>query len=267
MRIPNVNLKYCGFRFTEPPYICESHTHINWELVYYEGLGISEVNGISFNYISGSYVLIPACITHSEKALLGGNLYVIGFDTKLDYVLPNRLFFDTQEKSVKTIIDFIIKDVNKGLPYFAQRVELLMQDILLETLRQCSSQTVKSDQKLDMIINYIDAYYTMNINFEILANSLAYSYDYLRHYFKEKMNVSLKQYIINKRIALAKEYLKSDLSLIEISKRCGFSSSVYFSSAFRQIVGETPTQYRNQCKQIELVGEATLIHKENQKGL
>ncbi|WP_455584725.1 hybrid sensor histidine kinase/response regulator transcription factor [Bacteroides sp.] len=37
---------------------------------------------------------------------------------------------------------------------------------------------------------------------------------------------------------------KTDLTFIEIAERTGFSSSRYFSTAFKQYTGETPTQYR-----------------------
>ena len=153
------------------------------------------------------------------------------------------------------MVDFIIAEAQETLPYSAQRINLLMQDVVLETQRQCTPTFKEADQKLSMILNYIDAYYTTDIHFEMLANSLSYSYDYLRHYFKEKMNISLKQYVTNKRVVLAKEYLLSDMPLAEISDSCGFSSAVYFASVFRQSVGITPSQYREQCRRIDLVGE------------
>ena len=81
------------------------------------------------------------------------------------------------------------------------------------------------------------------------------STEFCDYYFKEKMNISLKQYVTNKRVVLAKEYLLSDMPLAEISDSCGFSSAVYFSSVFRQSVGITPSQYREQCRRIDLVGE------------
>lgn len=256
MKKSYVRLKYCGFRYTEPPYVCEQHSHPHWELVYYDGLGVSTVNNVPFHYVAGSYVLIPSDTPHEEEALSRGKLYVIGFETEWESSeLPNRIFFDTPKKSIKTMVDFIIAEAQETLPYSAQRINLLMQDVFLETQRQCTPTFKEADQKLSMILNYIDAYYTTDIHFEMLANSLSYSYDYLRHYFKEKMNISLKQYVTNKRVVLAKEYLLSDMPLAEISDSCGFSSAVYFSSVFRQSVGITPSQYREQCRRIDLVGE------------
>lgn len=100
MKKSYVRLKYCGFRYTEPPYVCEQHSHPHWELVYYDGLGVSTVNNVPFHYVAGSYVLIP-----SEIPARGGSpvppdkLYVIGFETEWESSeLPNRILFDNPQK-------------------------------------------------------------------------------------------------------------------------------------------------------------------------
>ena len=95
-----------------------------------------------------------------------------------------------------------------------------------------------------MIISYIDAYCTMNIDFRTLSNSMNYSYDYLRHYFKSKKKMSLKQYVITKRIDLAKEQLTTNMPVSKVAEVCGFASPAYFSAVFRQFTGMTPSQYQ-----------------------
>ena len=47
------------------------------------------------------------------------------------------------------------------------------------------------------------------------------------------------------RIEKAKEYLINDqLSITEISKKCGFQSPYYFSNTFKKEHGESPEKYR-----------------------
>ena len=65
-------LKYFSHGASEPPYQMVQHRHEYWELVYYGGLGISTVNGVAFNYLPGSYVVIPRNVPHAEKALSHG---------------------------------------------------------------------------------------------------------------------------------------------------------------------------------------------------
>lgn len=40
----------------------------------------------------------------------------------------------------------------------------------------------------------------------------------------------------------------TDLNFTEIAERTGFSTSRYFSTAFKQYTGETPTQYKESHK-------------------
>ncbi len=244
--LPNVILKYCSQASSAPPYEMERHMHEYWELVYYGGLGISTVGGIPFNYIAGSYVVIPAKVPHSEKAIAEGTLYCLGFEADMEAgSLPNCLFFDDSERLIQKTLDVLVREVKEEQPYHSERVNLLLRDLLLQTMRKCAPKMKKTDEKLDMIINYIDAYYTMDIDFKMLANSLNYSYDYLRHYFKAQKKMSLKQYVIQRRISLAKEQLASNIPIASIAQRCGFYSPAHFSAVFRQCTGMTPTQYHD----------------------
>ena len=246
--LPNANLKYFRMEQITLPYDVEKHMHEHWELVYYGGLGVSVVDGISFSYLSGSYVVIPPWVPHMETSLAEGALYVVGFESDMGKnELPNELFFDDESQPVRKTLEAIGEEVKKEQPYYSERVNLLLRDLLLQTMRKCAPKAKKTDEKLDMLINYIHAYCTMEIDFKALANSLNYSYDYLRHYFKAQKKMSLKQYVTQRRIALAKEYLASDMPIADVAGKCGFYSSAYFSAVFRQYTGITPTQYHDAC--------------------
>ena len=67
--------------------------------------------------------------------------------------------------------------------------------------------------------------------------------------FKNEFNTPPNQYIIHRKINLAKEYLQSnDLSIEDISNLCGFSDIYYFSKTFKKVTGQTATEYRKSCK-------------------
>ena len=69
--------------------------------------------------------------------------------------------------------------------------------------------------------------------------------DYLSHYFTEKTGYQLNNYIRDKRIKKAQLLLAdSSLSIQEISDMTGFSSVSYFHTAFKNVCGVTPQQYR-----------------------
>ena len=52
---------------------------------------------------------------------------------------------------------------------------------------------------------------------------------------------------VDKRINAARFYLRTtQLSLKEISDRCGYGSDSTFCTTFKRITGMTPLEYRNQ---------------------
>ena len=93
-----------------------------------------------------------------------------------------------------------------------------------------------------------------NLGTEISRDELAAAVylnpDYLTRRFKQETGLSLSDYIIEKRVALAKRLLlKTELSIVEISEKAGFSYSSYFVRLFRKKTGITPQQYREQSKE------------------
>ena len=67
--------------------------------------------------------------------------------------------------------------------------------------------------------------------------------------FKNMLQLSPIQYLIRYRIARACALLREgDMSVLEISSRCGFESPSYFTKTFRKVTGCTPTEYRSNSR-------------------
>ena len=63
--------------------------------------------------------------------------------------------------------------------------------------------------------------------------------------FKQSFDTPPHRYLTNRRIERAKSLLAArKLSVIEIGLNVGFSETSSFTSAFRKVTGETPTDYR-----------------------
>lgn len=62
-------------------------------------------------------------------------------------------------------------------------------------------------------------------------------------------NQSPMQYLQRIRIQAAKDMLRADShrTVTEIAHLCGFSTSQYFATTFRQLVGVSPSEYRNRA--------------------
>lgn len=82
---------------------------------------------------------------------------------------------------------------------------------------------------------------------EELANMVHISPGYLSRVFKKETGVSLSDYIVSKRISVAKQLLvKTNLPITTIAERVGISYASYFTKLFKEKVNITPQEYR-QC--------------------
>lgn len=78
-----------------------------------------------------------------------------------------------------------------------------------------------------------------------IGMSRASLYNKLKALTSMSINEYINKYRMEKAITLM---MKSELSFTEIAEQTGFSTSRYFSTAFKQYTGLTPTQYRSQNK-------------------
>lgn len=115
------------------------------------------------------------------------------------------------------------------------------------THKENDSQPVTA--KLNAIISYIDEHFTEKLSLDELSSQFYISKFYLSHAFKKEYKMTVIQYILMKRISLAKEKLRySSDSIEEIAAACGIPDASYFNKVFRKMEGITASQYRNTWK-------------------
>ena len=84
-----------------------------------------------------------------------------------------------------------------------------------------------------------------NLTVESICNEMGISRVQLYRKVKQTLNCSVNDYIVNTRMQKAKYYLQhEELSVSEIAFKTGFSSSTYFSTAFKAAFGYTPSEFK-----------------------
>jgi two-component system response regulator YesN len=84
-----------------------------------------------------------------------------------------------------------------------------------------------------------------DISLQYLADQVNLNHRYLSVLFKTETGVNLSDYVTQCRIDKAKNLFKqSQLKIQDISRLSGYPNAKYFMSVFKQIVGSTPTEYR-----------------------
>jgi AraC-like DNA-binding protein len=90
----------------------------------------------------------------------------------------------------------------------------------------------------------IDREYARPLDVATLAAEAHASTAHFARSFKRAFGETPHKYLVRRRIERAKELLRgTDLSVTEISLEVGFRSLGSFSTAFRELVGESPGRY------------------------
>ncbi len=103
-------------------------------------------------------------------------------------------------------------------------------------------------QKLEKIMDEEKAFIDESLTIEKTAAALGITSHQLSEILNTRLQENFSTWLKKKRVAEACMLLvkKPDVKIIEISLDCGFSSLSTFNTAFRQITGCSPSEYRKQ---------------------
>ena len=104
-------------------------------------------------------------------------------------------------------------------------------------------------KKMLEIRNYIYLHPKEKFSTEEICKRYSFSPGYLRVTYKKCFGISFYQDCINCHISMAKALLcTTNLSIGEISEKCGYNDSKYFLRQFLSNTGVTPNQYRSRME-------------------
>lgn len=125
------------------------------------------------------------------------------------------------------------------------QISILIQKIFYE-LDQTSIQSDTLHEKtIASAIQYLENNYKEPISLTELSNHVNLSPYYFLKVFKNHMNCTPHQYLINTRINHAKHLLHhTNLSVNEIAFSCGFNSTSHFVTTFKKHSDHSPAKFR-----------------------
>lgn len=193
------------------------------------------------------YIAISIKKDFLEEILLNivGNKKVkpVIYDNPYSYKALDLLEFFMQE--------FIYVDTPPQLVIDSIEIQIAIQflrDMDLDPI----TRKINYDQEnsyVNQAIMYMESYYNSNITINEICNSIYISPCHFQRIFKNAMNKTPYQYIMELRIKKAKEILMGEkTSIAEVARLCGFLSSGHFSTVFKKNEGKTPSKYRNSLK-------------------
>jgi AraC-like DNA-binding protein/ligand-binding sensor protein len=144
-------------------------------------------------------------------------------------------YFDTRVLSAKQH-----ESVVKLLSIFAEHLSLVSNRIVLQEQNAEPPVIARAKQ-------YITEHQTEELSLEQVAKSVHTSKFYFCKMFKKATGINFTDYLSRVRTERAKNLLLNpNLRVSEIAYEVGFQSLTHFNRVFKRILGESPTDYRNQ---------------------
>ena len=113
-----------------------------------------------------------------------------------------------------------------------------------------------SSPRVTLAKNYLDSnYYNTDLNLDEVADAIGLSKYHLCREFNHLYGISPGKYLANLRLQKSCALLLQNRqhTIAEIASMVGFSNDNYFCKVFRKAFGTTPTQYRLQNQNYDLV--------------
>lgn len=134
-------------------------------------------------------------------------------------------------------------------------IDLFATGLLLELHRQQENLLSQDASKGFVLYQKIREYIIWNSSYQLtvkhVAKQLGYHPKYISNIFRKFHSCSLKQYMMQQIMEHAKSELAyTTRTISEIAEDMGFQDAHNFSSAFRHVVGVSPSHYRNSFSQI-----------------
>lgn len=129
---------------------------------------------------------------------------------------------------------------------------------LSELLCLFSQASKQVGEKVDSVIKdaleFMNRHYDRRLTRTQLAKLAGFNMSYFSRLFHKQVGRSFSDHLTRVRVDKAKQYLLSgDATLGEIAAKVGYTDGLYLSRKFKQIVGMSPTEYRNQPKPQRIV--------------
>lgn len=109
--------------------------------------------------------------------------------------------------------------------------------------------TTEHDEKINRACELLRDSLSDNLRIEEIASQVGLSYPHFRKLFKQKMNMSAQQYLMQLRMQKAADMLMStDEPVKNVAYTLGYDQPAYFSYCFHKVIGLTPKEYRDSLR-------------------
>ena len=159
-----------------------------------------------------------------------------------------RLDSGTQEKLKQLLyeLEAALKDEKfvsdlLGTALFTQFM-VYVNRIFLEKQYIYDTRSYSSDSQIEELLRYINHNLTEDLSIETLARKYYLSKYHMMRKFKEETGYTIHNYIVSKRLLLARTQIAEGTPVLKAAQLSGFSDYTTFSRAYKKQFGSAPSQ-------------------------
>ena len=159
-----------------------------------------------------------------------------------------RLDSDTQEKLKQLLyeLEAALKDEKFGSKLLGSALltqfMVYVNRIFLEKQYIYDARSYSSDSQIEELLRYINHNLTEDLSIETLARKYYLSKYHMMRKFKEETGYTVHNYIISKRLLLARTKISEGTPILKAAQLSGFSDYTTFSRAYKKQFGTAPSQ-------------------------
>lgn len=236
-----LNFLTLGHQQCEPGYGF-GYAFLSYYLIHYvkSGCGTFIKNGVEKKVNSGEIFIIKPDSVYSYTADMDDPWEYIwfGFNGKLAEV-----YFKDADDIMKVNDDSVIIDMLSARNLKNTQMEFLTGK-LYEFISELFEEKETSNNYVKTVSDYIKANYMHPLSVDELSKTINLNSRYLSRVFKEEKGITIKEYIIKKKIAKAKELLFQGISVSDTALYVGYHDPFTFSKIFKKYTGVSPADFK-----------------------
>ena len=132
---------------------------------------------------------------------------------------------------------------NRVLAYASVMEILVLLSRAYYEISDQAFQDVTENEQINQIVSYINHHLNEDLSLDHLSEHFFLSKYHLSHQFKQFTGLPIYQFILKKRLTIARNLLLHGKTVTEDYSECGFSDYSNFLKAFKREFGEKPSDF------------------------
>ncbi len=236
----SIKIEYIEDTLESTP-LYESHCHTQYEMMaVVKGDITVTMEGEPIHLGENQLIIIPPFFFHSVAANKLGSYFRITALFDIDFI-PEVIREGLTKQARKTTAEaYTIKKIKEicqsdHQSFYTPLLHSLITEVLYDTVQSPPAHAeIKIDDFLQKTFEYVDEHLQEKITLDDLAKVTTRSKSSFCHLFKEKMNISPKQYILKKKIALASKLIYDGVPITKAAKQIGYENYSDFYRFYRK---------------------------------